>query len=81
LGVTHSEAAQSGCILDSFTYVRDHFDAMWYFQHHVTANTGCGNPGDVYDLVQYTEQNNTFQVTSRGNDWTELNYLLQYLNP
>lgn len=82
-GITHQEAAQSGCMLNSFTYIRNHFDAMWYFQHPNNANFGCCDPASCpssYGLAAWNEGTN-FYITGHCPDWDQLHYLLQFPNP
>jgi len=85
-GITHDEAAMNGCMLGIYTSIRNHFDAMWYFQHpdnpHTGTPAGCSQTGDVYGLTEYTAapgSPQTYQlVNPHCGDWDQLHYLLQY---
>lgn len=82
-GITHGETNNTDgvtCMLNTFTSIRNHFDAMWYFQHPDSVNTGCSNTA-AYGLTQWGLPGNYYTIGTRCPEWDQLHYVLQYPSP
>lgn len=78
-GLQHFEGAQEGCMLNAFTWIRNHFQAMWYFQHPTRDIPGSCVDSD-YGVSTWS-QTNVFHIEGNCPLWDQLHYVLQYPNP
>jgi hypothetical protein len=78
-GPTHGDANQGGCTLNAFTWIRNHFDAMWFFQHPNRDNGGACVDSDFGTATW--SQGASFSITGHCSLWDQLHYLYQFPNP
>ncbi|MCL4544118.1 MAG: hypothetical protein M1118_05895 [Chloroflexi bacterium] len=84
-GPTHSGALNQACMGNAYTYLREVFDAMWYFQHPNRTTTGdcTSTPGDYGTTAWTYVQGTSYQdcaVTAHCPEWAQLSTLLEQRN-
>lgn len=78
-GPIHSDADREGCTLNAYTWIRNHFDAMWFFQHP-NRDVGSSCVGSDFGAATWS-QGATFSITGHCSLWDQLHFLYQFPNP